>query len=64
MGISDGKTIERLVKASEEPRDENEILSVVTDAGNTRVPGMWIFEASAAAPPSECSYIYHTNINV
>lgn len=59
MGISDGKSVERLVFGSEEPRDENKILSVDSDIGNARTPGMWVFEASAATSASEYDIIYH-----
>ena len=52
LGISDGKSFERLVKGSEEPRDEDKILNVETDNGNTGIPGMWIFEASTATESS------------
>ena len=53
MGVSDGKSIERLVTGSEEPRDETKILNVEVTNGNTGIPGMWIFEASAATQTSE-----------
>ena len=53
MGISDGKSIERLVTGSEEPRDETKILNVEVANGNTGIPGMWIFEASDATQTSE-----------
>ena len=55
MGISDGKSIEQLVAGSEEPRDEDKILNVEVDNGNTGIPGMWIFEASAPTQSTQTS---------
>lgn len=50
LGISDGYQYEQLVLGSSgEPHDEEAILTVDTDDGNTGVPGMWVFEASETA---------------
>lgn len=53
LGISDGTAYEQLVSGSSEPRNEQEILSADTNLGNTKVTGVWIFEATAHAQTSE-----------
>jgi hypothetical protein len=53
LGISDGKACEQLVRGSSEPRNEEEILGAKTNLGNTKIPGVWIFQATAHAQTSE-----------
>ena len=53
LGISDGTAYEQLVSGSSEPRNEQEILSAEINPGNTKVPGVWIFKATAHAQTSE-----------
>ena len=53
LGISDGTAYEQLVGGSSEPRNEQDILNVETSPGNTKVPGVWIFQSTAHAQTSE-----------
>lgn len=53
LGISDGIAYEQLVRGSSEPRNEQDILKAETEPGNTKVPGVWIFKATAHAQTSE-----------
>ena len=53
LGISDGTGYEQLVSGSSEPRNEQNILNIETRPGNTKVPGVWIFQASAHPQTSE-----------